>query len=531
MKTKNNLKNLLKNSNNLRPTKNVDRIKIEEDTRIEKRILENKNKTKLTKNLLNNKKKHNEKKNNSYVYDIDNLKIIGITGTFGKTSVAVLVHRYLQSIGKKSVLYSSAYIDSPATWINRKCSFDSIYLEEDDILNIINECIEYEAEYLILECWEGSISRGIFDNVPFDLKVLTSFSANHVRLSEEENYFNNKLKFLAEGNVPVIMNLNKMEADLPTGKRVDFIKNIKSKKIYYGLDKPTINELSHLNLKYSWNDDYGWYRLKTLNSCLINMEAGDHGNFLVNIHLMGGINIINALGAFAILDFFKEVDVETWKEFIEDESLYITGRDQVIDYKGRRIIISPSIANTVVAAKTLAKHFEEAEKCNLLPYKENGYDIPLNHINKIIGVVGLAEPSVVGANQYLKEFNEKINRDTSNLTESFFGVEWVISDNLAKIYNENLDRIIISPTNLGSAKYEEVIKIMRSKLTIPTQDNKNRYKAILQAIMSSEKDDVILVLGRGNRNTNIINYQDVELGSDLDFINKAIKALDSIDFE
>jgi hypothetical protein len=49
--------------------------------------------------------------------------------------------------------------------------------------------------------------------------------------------------------------------------------------------------------------------------------------------------------------------------------------------------------------------------------------------------------------------------------------------------------------------------------------------------MTSEPNDVILVLGRGNTSTNITTYNTVEYGSDLDFINKAIEALDSIDFE
>ena len=138
---------------------------------------------------------------------------------------------------------------------------------------------------------------------------------------------------------------------------------------------------------------------------------------------------------------------------------------------------------------------------------------------------------VVGANQYSKEFSKKIGRNTGALTESFFGKEWILDDSVAEVYNENLDKVIISPTDLGSANYDQVVEIIKSKLTIPATDNRNRYKAILQAIMTSEPNDVILVLGRGNTSTNITTYNTVEYGSDLDFINKAIEALDSIDFE
>lgn len=47
----------------------------------------------------------------------EEIKIIGITGSSGKTTVANIIHEYLKRLGKKSVLYSSAKIDSPATII------------------------------------------------------------------------------------------------------------------------------------------------------------------------------------------------------------------------------------------------------------------------------------------------------------------------------------------------------------------------------------------------------------------------------
>jgi hypothetical protein len=39
------------------------------------------------------------------------------------------------------------------------------------------------------------------------------------------------------------------------------------------------------------------------------METKTFGNIMLNIHLFGISNILNAIGAFAVLDFFNEIDV------------------------------------------------------------------------------------------------------------------------------------------------------------------------------------------------------------------------------
>ena len=88
------------------------------------------------------------------MYNIEDAKIIGITGQVGKTSTAILLHEYLKSIGKKSIIYSSGLIDSPAN-ANIKtnnCLQTLTFGSEHQIANILNEAIAYEAEYIIIEC-------------------------------------------------------------------------------------------------------------------------------------------------------------------------------------------------------------------------------------------------------------------------------------------------------------------------------------------------------------------------------------------
>ena len=164
---------LEKQQNQPKRLKSSKMIENNEAERFERRKQDFKNKKNISDKLALVEKNLTEKENsttNIKSYSIDNLKIIGITGSFGKTSTAVLIHRYLQAIGKKSVLYSSAYIDSPATWIGRQNSYTSVIKTQDEFLNMVEECLVYKADYLIVECWEDSIARGVFDNIKFRSK-------------------------------------------------------------------------------------------------------------------------------------------------------------------------------------------------------------------------------------------------------------------------------------------------------------------------------------------------------------------------
>lgn len=60
------------------------------------------------------------------------LKIIGITGSRGKSSTAYIVHEYLKQLGYKSVLYSSVKVDSPASFTNPNEAVE---------VAILNECL------------------------------------------------------------------------------------------------------------------------------------------------------------------------------------------------------------------------------------------------------------------------------------------------------------------------------------------------------------------------------------------------------
>ena len=98
-------------------------------------------------------------------------KIIGITGSKGKSTTAFLLHEYLKLLGYKSILYSSIKIDSPASRISNKNACEVAVYKEEDLLNIIEEVEAYDPDFLILEVNESTIQKGLLDNFEFDIKL------------------------------------------------------------------------------------------------------------------------------------------------------------------------------------------------------------------------------------------------------------------------------------------------------------------------------------------------------------------------
>ena len=67
------------------------------------------------------------------------LKVIAITGSCGKSTTAVILHENLKALGYKSVLYSSAMVDSPASFLKKNEAYEIAVRNEEALLSIINK--------------------------------------------------------------------------------------------------------------------------------------------------------------------------------------------------------------------------------------------------------------------------------------------------------------------------------------------------------------------------------------------------------
>jgi len=122
------------------------------------------------------------------------LKLIGITGTKGKTTTTFMIKSILEKAGKKVGL-----IGTIATYIGNKKLEDSDRTtpESDKLQKIFAQMVEENVEVAVMEVSSQSLKLNRVDGCDFDIAVFTNFSEDHISEKEHpdmEDYFNSKLK-------------------------------------------------------------------------------------------------------------------------------------------------------------------------------------------------------------------------------------------------------------------------------------------------------------------------------------------------
>lgn len=152
----------------------------------------------LAKNQIKNRTIRKEFRNNNCQLSKD-LKIIGITGSRGKSTTALMIHHYLKTLGYKSVLYSSVMVDSPASFLKPNEAYEVAIRDKTSLLNIIEEVETYGADFLVLEINESTLAKGIVKDVPFDVRVLTNLNPKHnLEQYTEDEYVELKQSFFKD---------------------------------------------------------------------------------------------------------------------------------------------------------------------------------------------------------------------------------------------------------------------------------------------------------------------------------------------
>ena len=121
-------------------------------------------------------------------------KLIGVTGTKGKTTTTFMIKEILEKAGKKVGL-----IGTIATYINGKKIKDSDRTtpESLELQQIFSEMAEEGVEAVVMEVSSQSLKLHRVDGCDFDIVLFTNFSEDHISPKEHpdmEDYFNSKLK-------------------------------------------------------------------------------------------------------------------------------------------------------------------------------------------------------------------------------------------------------------------------------------------------------------------------------------------------
>ncbi|MCJ7666641.1 MAG: UDP-N-acetylmuramoyl-L-alanyl-D-glutamate--2,6-diaminopimelate ligase, partial [Actinobacteria bacterium] len=104
------------------------------------------------------------------------LKIIGITGTNGKTTTCYLINSILKSAGLKTSMISTfrSYIDEKEVYMNRTTP------ESLDLQRFFADSLKSGVEYVCMEVSSHSIDLHRVDHIDFDYFVFTNLSQDHL---------------------------------------------------------------------------------------------------------------------------------------------------------------------------------------------------------------------------------------------------------------------------------------------------------------------------------------------------------------
>ena len=121
-------------------------------------------------------------------------KLVGITGTKGKTTTSFMVKSILEKSGKKVGLIGTiaTYIGDKKLEDSDRTTPESIKLQE-----IFSQMVKAKCEVVIMEVSSQSLKLNRVAGCDFDIGVFTNFSEDHISPKEHpdmEDYFNSKLK-------------------------------------------------------------------------------------------------------------------------------------------------------------------------------------------------------------------------------------------------------------------------------------------------------------------------------------------------
>ena len=122
------------------------------------------------------------------------LKLIGVTGTKGKTTTTFMIKEILEKAGKKVGL-----IGTIATYINGKKIADSDRTtpESLELQRMFADMVKEGVEYVVMEVSSQSLKLHRVDGCHFDYVAFTNFSEDHISEKEHpnmEDYLQSKLK-------------------------------------------------------------------------------------------------------------------------------------------------------------------------------------------------------------------------------------------------------------------------------------------------------------------------------------------------
>ena len=381
-----------------------------------------------------------------YGSPFNNLINIGVTGTNGKTTTTHLIGKIVEKQGlKRSIIGTVGYYIDDV-------KLPAIYttplaLELSKLGKLM---IDKNVKVNIMEVSSHSLELDRVYGIPFKIAVFTNLTQDHLDFHKTmENYFNAKLKlFLSIEKDPNIKYQAILNADSKYSKKI--IEKIKINYLTYGI-KNKLALIKPLKIKKLWKKQL--LKIKLLNTA-----------FDIETNLLGDFNIYNILAAISTC-YSMGISIDAIKDGIKDFK-GAPGRFQIIEISNKAPLIIIDYAHTPDALQRVlvtAKQFNQ---------------------NKLWVVFGCGG-------------------DRDKLKRPIMG----------KIAVENAHKCVITSDNPRTEDPEKIIADIKSGIPQKYLDKcyfiTDRTEAIIFALQNANKNDIILIAGKGHENYQIIGTKKI----------------------
>lgn len=376
----------------------------------------------------------------------EDITMIAITGTKGKTTTANIIYEALKKMGAKPGIIGT----NGVFYAEKEEAVDNTTPESYEVYRILNNMRKEKITHCVLEASSIGLKMKRLYGINFDIGVFTNISHDHIGSIEHpdfDDYFHSKM----------------------------LLKDV-SKKFIYNKDDEKLREAIKNAITFSINEesDYKAENIIISDDIFKIQSDFDISGKKFEVKSISYYDIYNYLAAISVL---KEIGYD-WSEIIDAvKNISIRGRFEEINVNDRLYIID--YAHNYISLKSILETLKHFKK------------------NKIITVFG----SVGGRSEKRRE-------------------------ELAEVSDELADISIVTSDN---PNYEDPAKIcneIASFIKGIHYTEPDREKAIKLSYELSNKNDIIVVAGKGHETYQLIKGEKVHY-SDKECILKLKEAHDA----
>ena len=388
------------------------------------------------------------------------MKIIGITGTKGKTTTSFMLKRIFEKAGKKVGL-----IGTIAVYIgdNKVKNSDRTTPEGNKLQEILAKMYELGVEIVIMEVSSQSLKLDRVAGIEFYAGIFTNLSEDHISKTEHkdmEEYLNCKVKLFDMCKYAIINADN-----VYTYKVIEEIKN-KCDVSTYGID----NYCDLLAKDVTVTNTYADFKVKLENR-----------NERVKVSIPGRFSVYNSLAAIKVAELFN-IDKDTIKVALED--VKVLGRSELVDNKlDLKIMID--YAHTPDSLENILKTAKQYTTGNVICLFGCGGDRDKNK-RHIMGEISgrLADYTIITSDNPRTEKPEEIIEQIENGLKKTKGKYECIVDRkeaIAKAISMEKKNDLLIIAGKGHEMYQEI-----EKEQLPF-DERKIVKDIIQGLTDKNK--------------------------------------------